>query len=203
MKECFAIVNAAPSLLRLLSLGMMVSFTLTNQGGGGGRQLYIVGGLLILVTLLVGGSLGIVGSTLLVVEGLPALTEETTDLAFHGEKWLVRLWIKTNKHREHDYGDLTELDTRVLLTHILTLLVGEEHVRRETTLGCVRVCRLISLDLWQDDAWRCVQQRRIDIPFLALRPFSTLAPFLAAALGILVELGRAILVDERRRDVAD
>lgn len=78
MKECFAIANAAPSLLRLLSLGMMVSFTLTNQGALG--HLYVVGSLLVLITLLVGSGLGIIRSTLLVVEGLPALTEETTDL---------------------------------------------------------------------------------------------------------------------------
>lgn len=37
-------------------------------------------------------------------------------------------------------GKLTELDAGVLLTDVLTLLVGEEHVGRETTLGCVRVC---------------------------------------------------------------
>lgn len=41
---------------------------------------------------------------------------------------------------------LTELDTRVLLTHVLTLLVCEEHVCAESTLGCVGVldCMIIS-----------------------------------------------------------
>lgn len=39
---------------------------------------------------------------------------------------------------------LTELDTRVLLTDLLTLLVREEHVGRETTLGRVGVCTMIS-----------------------------------------------------------
>ena len=33
----------------------------------------------------------------------------------------------------------TEADTRVLLTNILTLVVGEEHVSREATLGRVRI----------------------------------------------------------------
>jgi hypothetical protein len=33
----------------------------------------------------------------------------------------------------------TEADTRVLVTNILTLLVGEEHIGREATLGRVRI----------------------------------------------------------------
>lgn len=92
-------------------------------------------------------------------------------------------------------GALTELDAGVLLTDVLTLLVGEEHVGRETTLGCVRVCK-------NGSAYRSSKTTRrnafkewaIDIPFLALRPFSTLAPFFAAALGIFVDLARAMLV---------
>lgn len=39
-----------------------------------------VGGLLVFVPLLVGGGLGLVGSTLLVGKRLPALTEELADL---------------------------------------------------------------------------------------------------------------------------
>lgn len=34
---------------------------------------------------------------------------------------------------------LTEGDTRVLLPHILTLLVGEEHVGGKTTLGRIGI----------------------------------------------------------------
>jgi predicted ATPase len=34
----------------------------------------------------------------------------------------------------------TEADTWVLLTNIVTLIVGEEHVGRETTLGGIGVC---------------------------------------------------------------
>jgi hypothetical protein len=41
-----------------------------------------VGGLLLLVTLLVGLGLGVVGLLLLVVEGLPLLTELLADLAW-------------------------------------------------------------------------------------------------------------------------
>lgn len=80
---------------------------------------YVVGLLLVLITLLVGGSLGLIGGTLLVVEGLPALTE--------------------------DLADLTEGDAGVLLTDVLTLLVGEEHVGRETTLRSVGVWAVLVL----------------------------------------------------------
>jgi hypothetical protein len=82
---------------------------------------YVVGGLLILISLLVGSSLGLVGSTLLVVESLPALAEKL--------------------------ADLTEGDATVLLANVLTLLVGEEHVGGETTLGGVRVLLAALLDL--------------------------------------------------------
>lgn len=40
-----------------------------------------VGGLLLFVALLVGSSLGLVGGLLLVVEGLPLLTEKLANLA--------------------------------------------------------------------------------------------------------------------------
>lgn len=39
-----------------------------------------VGGLLLLVTLLVGSSLGVVGSLLLLVQGLPLLTEDLANI---------------------------------------------------------------------------------------------------------------------------
>lgn len=42
---------------------------------------YIVAGLLVLVTLLVLGSLGLVWAALLLVQGLPSLTEDLADLA--------------------------------------------------------------------------------------------------------------------------
>jgi hypothetical protein len=35
---------------------------------------------------------------------------------------------------------LTEFDTGVVLADLVTLLVGKEHVGRETTLGRVGVC---------------------------------------------------------------
>jgi hypothetical protein len=34
----------------------------------------------------------------------------------------------------------TEADTGVVLTDVLTLLVGEEHVGRKTTLGSIGIC---------------------------------------------------------------
>jgi hypothetical protein len=38
---------------------------------------------------------------------------------------------------------LTELDTGVVLADLVTLLVGKEHVGRETTLGRVGVCNAL------------------------------------------------------------
>jgi hypothetical protein len=43
--------------------------------------MYLVGGLLFLVALLVGGGLGVVWRTLLLVQGLPLLSEKLADLA--------------------------------------------------------------------------------------------------------------------------
>ena len=37
-------------------------------------------------------------------------------------------------------GSLTEADARVLLADLVAVVVGEEHVGRETTLGGVGVC---------------------------------------------------------------
>lgn len=49
--------------------------------GPDGRT-YGIGGLLFLVTLLVSGSLGLIGLALLLSEGLPPLTEHLADLAW-------------------------------------------------------------------------------------------------------------------------
>lgn len=93
---------------------------------------------------------------------------------------------------------LTELDAGVLLPHVLTLLVGEEHIGRETSLGGVGVLDCVGWSAESRTRRRGMQRRRVregdNEPFLALRPFSTLAPFFAAALGMLVELVRAMLV---------
>ena len=48
--------------------------------------------------------------------------------------------------------DRTKADPRVLLSHVVTLLIGEEHIGRETTLGCIRVyeaCSVESLSQWR------------------------------------------------------
>lgn len=45
-------------------------------------EAYLVGLLLILIPLLVRGSLGLVGSALLVVQCLPSLTKDLADLAY-------------------------------------------------------------------------------------------------------------------------
>lgn len=66
-------------------------------------------GLFIFISLLVGSSLGLIRATLLVVQSLPAQTQ--------------------------NLADLTKGDVGVLSANILTLLIGEEHVSRKTTLG--------------------------------------------------------------------
>ena len=48
---------------------------------------------------------------------------------------MVRMGFGNGQRRK-----LTELDAGVVLADLLTLLVGEEHVCRETTLGRVGVC---------------------------------------------------------------
>jgi hypothetical protein len=96
-------------LFIILVLGLFLSlvstqFSIHSQSpvGGVDKESYVVGQLLILISLLVRGSLGLVRGALLVVQRLPALTE--------------------------DLADLAERDTGVLVTDVLTLLVGEEHV---------------------------------------------------------------------------
>jgi hypothetical protein len=50
--------------------------------GGADETHSSVGGLLLLVPLLVGGSLGFIGSLLLLAESLPLLTEDFANLAY-------------------------------------------------------------------------------------------------------------------------
>jgi hypothetical protein len=92
--------------------------------------MYLVDGLLLLVSLLVRGSLGIVWLALLLVQGLPLLSEQLSDLAC---AWLeMRLKVIAQ-------CELTELDAWVVLADLVTLLVGEEHVCGKTTLGRVGI----------------------------------------------------------------
>jgi hypothetical protein len=44
---------------------------------------YVVAGLLIFVTLLVGGSLGLIRTTLLLAQSLPSFSENFSDLAYN------------------------------------------------------------------------------------------------------------------------
>jgi hypothetical protein len=73
----------------------------------------------------------------------------------------------------------TEADAWVFLANSITLIVGEEHVGRETTLGRVGVCGgqlKCAEQIW------CVHE-----PFFFLSPLVLLAlVLLAAALGILM-----------------
>jgi hypothetical protein len=82
---------------------------------GGSGETHIVLGLLIFISLLVSCGLLLIGLSLLLGEGLPSVTE--------------------------NLADLTEADAGVLLTNVLTLFVGEEHVSGKTTLGSIGVCK--------------------------------------------------------------
>jgi len=77
------------------------------------QHCYLVGSLLVLVPLLVGSGLGLIRRALLVRQSLPALTE--------------------------DLANLPEGDAGVFSSDVLALLVGEEHVGGEATLGGVGV----------------------------------------------------------------
>lgn len=81
----------------------------------------LVRGLLVLVALLVGSSLGLIGGLLLVRQLLPLVAEDLSDLA--------------------------ELDAGVILTDLVALLIGEEHVGGETTLGGIGVLLALATDL--------------------------------------------------------
>lgn len=83
-----------------------------------GERTYVVVGLFILITLAVGSGLGLVRGALLVTQRLPALAE--------------------------DLADLSEGDVGVFLADVLALLVGEEHVCGEATLGSIGVWRAVS-----------------------------------------------------------
>jgi len=77
----------------------------------------VVFGLLIFVALLISLSFCLVWLTLLLAQCLPSISK--------------------------DLADLAEADAGVLFTNILTLVVGEEHVGRKTTLGRVGVFLLL------------------------------------------------------------
>jgi hypothetical protein len=83
---------------------------------------------------------------------------------------------------------LTELDARVLLADLVTLVVGEEHVCRETALGHVGVC----VD-GQQERRKSVRNRRQsvqkDLPFFFLPSLVLRVPRVVVfSLGILLNV---------------
>ena len=94
----------------------------------------VVLGFFVLVSLLVGLSLLLIWLTCLLIQGLPSVSKNFADLACTRESaWSARL--------RSDIVSMvrTEADTWVLIANVLTLLVGKEHVSRETTLGRVGI----------------------------------------------------------------
>jgi hypothetical protein len=67
---------------------------------------------------------------LLLRQGLPLLTEKLADVTW--------AWLESRTAAAF-MGRLTKLDAGVVLTDLITLLVGEKHVRGKTTLGRVRI----------------------------------------------------------------
>lgn len=89
-----------------------------------------VGGLLLLVALLVSGSLSIVGLAVSLAQSLPLVTELLANLTCRGVRYV-------QQSRERD--SLTEADAGVLLANLVAVVIGEEHIGGETTLGRVGV----------------------------------------------------------------
>lgn len=99
-----------------------------RKGGRGTHGLVLC--LLVLVALLVGGSLVLVGLALGVGESLPLVTEHLADLAWVGVRW---------RDEKSEDSLHTEGDARVLFADLVTVVVGEEHVGRQATLGSIGV----------------------------------------------------------------
>lgn len=143
---------------------------------------YVVACLLALVSLLVGFGFGLIRLALFRVERLPSLTEDLANLTYsaramsaHSPETLDRVVSRT------------KADSGVLLPHVVTLLVGEEHVGRQTTLWCIGV--------WQRLVSDGLKRRSLggDEPFFFLPPsVAALALVLRVAfsLGIVSDLAR-------------
>lgn len=71
----------------------------------------------------------------------------------------------------------TERDTRVLLTDILTIVVGEEHVCGQTALGRIGICEM-------DQSGEREGRVGIMLPFFLLPPVSALALDLRVAFSL-------------------
>lgn len=101
-----------------------------------GWDTYVVVGLLAVVAFLVSLGLLLVGDAVGVAESLPLLTEHLADLA-----WEVLAAVRQVCRQ---LMARTEGNAGVLLADTVTLLVGEEHVCRETALGGVGVLLLLA-----------------------------------------------------------
>ena len=97
-------------------------------------QSYIVCSFLFLVTLLVGGRFRLIRLALLLVQSLPALTKDLSNLACPD----VRHGFVNGVCRTRS-GGRTKRDTRVLFADIFALLIGKEHVSRKPALGRIGI----------------------------------------------------------------
>jgi len=83
----------------------------------------------------------------------------------------------------------TEADARVLFTNILTLVVGEEHVGRKTTLGCVGVCER-ERGIVSSKVLSQVLKGEMTIPFF----FFSTPRVLVLVVALALDLGMALVV---------
>lgn len=92
---------------------------------------YLILGLLGFISFLIVCGAFLVGSTLTLVQRLPACTQDLADLAYS--------MISDERHEVMNMRR-TKADTGVFVADILTLFIGEEHVGGKTTLGGIGIC---------------------------------------------------------------
>lgn len=139
---------------------------------------YIVASLLALIALLVVFGFGLIWFALLSIQCFPSFTEDFANLAC-----IMGVFISRG-HYISGAGH-TKADARVLLSHVVTLLVGKEHVSGEATLGRVGIWEIFG------SAIASVCRGQAHAPFFFLPPASaTLALVLRVAfsLGMVMDL---------------
>lgn len=139
---------------------------------------YIVRRLLVLITLLVLLCLGLVWTTLLIVESLPSLTENLADLTYNwSHVRILELWTKQG------LGIHTERDTRIFLADVVTLILCKKHVGRKATLWRVWVWMRVSTDT---TTRRRHQRCEFNAPFFFFSALGLVTRLALVSLGMIV-----------------
>jgi hypothetical protein len=128
-----------------------------------------------LVALLVFLGLLVIWLFVLGCQFLPLLTELFADLACR------TIRISSDVSRVDGMGH-TELDAWVVLTNLVAVVVGEEHVCRKTTLWRVGICEVLKLDWMEETGCK-------PLPFLRLPSTLDLALRALTSLGMIAKVG--------------